>query len=94
MGLRPVETFFGPEPVRSQKSSGKARFSMLTEQILQEARKLCKVSEGLGQLAKQDAQLAEALTILSGAVRQSATLLEVLATFRPGPKQLQDGRSN
>jgi len=52
------------------------------------------VREGLGQLAKQDAQLAEALTILSGAVRQSATLLEVLATFRPGPKQLQDGRSN
>jgi hypothetical protein len=67
---------------------------MHTEEILQEARKLCRVSQSLDKLAEQDPKLAEALSILSGSVRNSATLLEVLVTLRPGQEQLQDGKSN
>jgi hypothetical protein len=67
---------------------------MPTEQILQEARKLCKVSQSLDKLARLDPKLAEALSILSGSVRNSATLLEVLVTLRLGQEQLRDGKSN
>lgn len=67
---------------------------MREKEILQEAGKLCKVSESLNKLAEQDAQLAHALTILSGTVRNSATLLEVLVTLRPEPEKLPDWRSN
>jgi hypothetical protein len=77
-----------------QRSSGKAWSSMPTQEILQEARKLCKVSESLDRLAKQDAQLADALAILSGTVRNSATLLEVLVTLRTEPQKSMESRSN
>jgi hypothetical protein len=67
---------------------------MPAQQILQEASRLYKVSESLDMLAEQDVHLADALTVLSGTVRNSATLLEVLVTLRPGTEQGLDSRSN
>jgi hypothetical protein len=54
-------------------------------EILLEARKLHKISESLDVLATQHAPLAEELTVLSGSVRNSATLLEVLVAVKMGP---------
>ena len=48
---------------------------MPANEILQEAKKLRKVSESLDVLAEQHAPISEALSILSGSVRNSATLL-------------------
>jgi hypothetical protein len=67
---------------------------MPAQQILQEARRLYRVSESLDMLAEQDVHLAEALTILSGSVRNSATLLEVLVALRSGAEQGPDRTSN
>ncbi len=58
---------------------------MPAHEILQEANKLRKISDSLDVLAAQHAPLTEALTILSGSVRNSATLLEVLVALRMGP---------
>jgi hypothetical protein len=58
---------------------------MPAKEILQEAKKLHKVSDSLDVLAEQHSPIAEALSILSGSVRNSATLLEVLVTLRLGP---------
>jgi hypothetical protein len=60
---------------------------MPANEILQEATKLHKVSDSLDELAEQHAPLSEALSILSGSVRNSATLLEVLVALklRPAP---------
>ena len=58
---------------------------MPAKEILQEANKLHKVSDSLDVLAVQHAPIAEALSILSGSVRNSATLLEVLVALRLGP---------
>jgi hypothetical protein len=57
---------------------------MPAHEILQEAKKLHKVSDSLDVLAIQHAPMAEALTILSGSVRNSATLLEVLVALKMG----------
>jgi hypothetical protein len=67
---------------------------MPAQQILQEARRLYKVSESLDMLAEQDVHLSGALAILSGSVRNSATLLEVLVTLRPEAESRLDPRSN
>jgi hypothetical protein len=67
---------------------------MPAQQILQEARRLYKVSESLDMLAEQDVHLSGALAILSGSVRNSATLLEVLVTLRPEAESRLDLRSN
>jgi hypothetical protein len=58
---------------------------MATNQILQEARRLHSVSDSLNKLATVHASDAEALSILAGTVRHSATLLEVLVTIRLRP---------
>ena len=58
---------------------------MPAKEILQEARKLHKVSDSLDVLAVQHVPIAEALSILSGSVRNSATLLEVLVALKIGP---------
>ena len=58
---------------------------MPAKEILQEARKLHKVSDSLDVLAEQHAPISEALSVLSGSVRNSATLLEVLVALRLGP---------
>ncbi|MGB9406821.1 MAG: hypothetical protein WCA89_04745 [Terracidiphilus sp.] len=57
---------------------------MPAHEILQEARKLHKVSDSLDVLAMQHAPIEEALSILSGSVRNSATLLEVLVAVKMG----------
>jgi hypothetical protein len=54
-------------------------------EILQEAKKLHKVSDSLDELAGKNAPLEEALSILAGNVRNSATLLEVLVALRLEP---------
>jgi hypothetical protein len=58
---------------------------MPAKEILQEAKKLHKVSESLDLLADQHAPVAEALMILAGTVRNSASLLEILMQIRLGP---------
>ena len=58
---------------------------MPAKEILQEAKKLHKVSDSLDALVVQHTPISEALSILSGSVRNSATLLEVLVTLRLGP---------
>ena len=58
---------------------------MPANEILQEAKKLHRVSDSLDTLAEQHAPISEALTILAGTVRNSATLLEVLVALRLGP---------
>jgi hypothetical protein len=58
---------------------------MAAFEILQEARKLRRVCESLELLASQDGPTSEALSILSGTIRNSAALLEVLVILRLGP---------
>jgi len=67
---------------------------MATNPILQEARKLHSVSDSLNKLAMVHASDSEALSILAGSVRHSATLLEVLVTIRLRPKPGSDEVSN
>ncbi len=60
--------------------------------ILQEAQKLHNVSDRLDSLADQHPLVSEALITISGSVRHTATLLEVLVAtkmgslFEPGPE--------
>ncbi|MGA3371595.1 MAG: hypothetical protein ABSC48_07525 [Terracidiphilus sp.] len=58
---------------------------MPAKELLQEAGKLHQVSDSLELLAGENAPIAEELTILSGNVRNSASLLEVLVALRLGP---------
>jgi hypothetical protein len=62
--------------------------------ILQEASKLHKVSDSLDVLAGEHAPISEALSILSGTVRNSATLLEVLVALKLEPLRGYDPASN
>jgi hypothetical protein len=52
--------------------------------ILQEARKLGRISESLDLLALQHAPVGEALSIVSGNVRNSGARLEVRVALRLG----------
>jgi hypothetical protein len=67
---------------------------MPAKAILQEAQKLGRVSESLDLLALQHAPIGEALLIVSGNVRNSATLLEVLVALRLGQMPGRDSASN
>jgi hypothetical protein len=58
---------------------------MPANEILHEADKLYKVSDSLDALAEEHAPVSEALTIISGNVRNTATLLKVLVAMRMGP---------
>lgn len=58
---------------------------MPVKEILQEAKRLHKIAESLSILAHQHAPATEALSILSGNVRNSAMLLEVVVALRLGP---------
>jgi hypothetical protein len=55
---------------------------MPANEILQEAKKLHKVSDSLSVLAGQNLSISEALSVLSGTVRSSATLLEILVALK------------
>jgi hypothetical protein len=53
--------------------------------ILQEAQKLHNVSDRLDSLAEEHPRISEALITISGNVRNTATLLEVLVATKIGP---------
>jgi hypothetical protein len=53
--------------------------------ILQEATQLYNVSDRLDSLAEQHPVVSEALITISGSVRNTATLLEVLVATKMAP---------
>ena len=53
--------------------------------ILHEAQQLHKVSDRLDSLAAQHPVVSDALAAISGSVRNTATLLEVLVATKMGP---------
>ena len=57
---------------------------MHSNAILQEARQLHGVSDRLDSLAEEHPVVSEALVTISGSVRNTATLLEVLVATRMG----------
>jgi len=57
---------------------------MLSSAILQEAQQLHKVSDRLNSLADQHPLVSDALVTISGSVRNTATLLEVLVATKMG----------
>jgi hypothetical protein len=67
---------------------------MPANEILQEAKKLHKVSDSLDVLAAQHAPISEALSIRSGSVHGSATLLEVLVALKLGPAPELESANN
>jgi hypothetical protein len=66
---------------------------MPQNRILQEAQKLHDVSERLDSLADEHPIVSEALITISGNVRQTATLLEVLVVTKMEPPS-EPGRAN
>jgi hypothetical protein len=58
---------------------------MPSNAILHEAQQLHSVSDRLDLLADEHPLLTEALSTISGSVRQTATLLEVLVATKMGP---------
>jgi hypothetical protein len=57
---------------------------MNTGTILHEAQQLHNVSDRLGFLAEQHPLVSEALLVISGSVRNTATLLEVVVATKMG----------
>ena len=60
-------------------------YPMPPSAILREAQQLHNVSERLDSLADQHPLISEALITISGNVRHTATLLEVLVATKMGP---------
>ena len=58
---------------------------MHSNPILHEAEQLHNVSDRLDVLAEEHPVVSEALITISGSVRNTATLLEVLVATRMGP---------
>jgi hypothetical protein len=58
---------------------------MPSNAILQEAQQLHGVSDRLDSLSEQHPVVSAALTTISGSVRNTATLLEVLVATKMGP---------
>jgi hypothetical protein len=58
---------------------------MPSDAILQVAQQLHNVNERLDSLADEHPVVSEALITISGTVRQTATLLEVLVVTKMGP---------
>ena len=58
---------------------------MPSDAILQEAQQLHHVSDRLDLLADEHPLVSEALITISGNVRRTATLLEVLVVTKMGP---------
>jgi hypothetical protein len=54
--------------------------------ILHEVHRLCAVSDRLNSLAEQNPIISEALLKISGSVRNTATLLEVLVARKLSPR--------
>jgi len=66
---------------------------MHTNAILQEAQQLHSVSDRLDSLAGQHPLVSEALITISGSVRNTATLLEVLVATKLPPLAERDPAS-
>jgi hypothetical protein len=60
-------------------------YAMPANTILQEAQKLHDVSERLDSLADEHPTVSEALIAISGNVRHTAALLQVLVVTKMGP---------
>jgi hypothetical protein len=58
---------------------------MPSNAILHEVQQLYKVSDRLDLLAEEHPVIAEALITISGSVRHTATLLEVVVATKMGP---------
>jgi hypothetical protein len=58
---------------------------MPSSAILQEAQRLYGVSDRLDSLSEEHPIVSAALTTISGSVRNTATLLEVLVATKMGP---------
>jgi hypothetical protein len=58
---------------------------MRTTAILQEVKQLYSVSDRLDLLAEEHPIVSDALVTISGSVRNTATLLEVLVATKMGP---------
>jgi len=58
---------------------------MPSSAILHEAQQLYNVSDRLDSLSEQHPAVSQALITISGSVRNTATLLEVLVATRMGP---------
>jgi hypothetical protein len=67
---------------------------MAEDEILEEAGKLHSVSASLAALAEKNAPASEALSTLARNVRNSAMLLELLATLRLGSDRNVENASN
>ena len=67
---------------------------MAAHEILSEAGKLHMVSRNLEHLAGQHEPMAEALSVLAGTLRQSATMLEVMVEVRLGGRAAVEKESN
>lgn len=53
--------------------------------VLEEARHLHNVSDRLVELAEQNPLMSKELIVISGSIRNAATLLEVLVATKSGP---------
>jgi len=63
---------------------------MHSNAILHEATQLYNLSDRLDSLAEEHPLVSEALITISGSVRNTATLLEVLVAAKMGPLAGQD----
>jgi hypothetical protein len=61
--------------------------------ILQQAQRLHGVSDSLESLAEQHPVVSEALLVISGSIRNTATLLEVLVVTKMAPLSGLDSAS-
>jgi hypothetical protein len=68
--------------------------SMISIAILREVQQLYKVSDRLDSLAEQHPLVSEALVTISGSVRNTATLLEVLVATKVRPPSGLDPASS
>jgi hypothetical protein len=92
-GARVPEEIYVQPPTTTERRR-EALSSMAANEILQEATNLHTVSKRLHTLAEENAPVTEALSTVATAVRQSATLLEVLVAIRMGQDKDVENASN
>ena len=66
---------------------------MHSNAILHEVKQLHSVSDRLVSLAEQHPRVSEALITISGSIRNTATLLEVLVTVKIAPLSVDPANS-
>jgi hypothetical protein len=78
-------SFRFPELSQPHLKTSESRCAMPSDAILHEAQQLHNVSDRLDSLADEHPLVSEALITISGNVRHTATLLEVLVVTKMGP---------